>query len=334
MAFDGASGGPRLAVADIFNSAVAAWAIGAAWELGALDELHAARKLDAAEFADRHGLDPAATAGMFRALAAVGAVERDGSCVTASGTFDEVFRARSFFHWLSRGSAELFRAMPSIMRRENRVGAFYTRDPAAIAFACREISEITYEPVFRAVLDGVDPGSGAIADLGCGGGGRLLEMLERFPGARGVGVDIARPALDSARRALDEAGVGGRVDLVEADVRALEPRPEFAAVDLITCFMMGHDLWPRARCTASLRRLREVFPAATRLLLGDATSTRAVPDTALPVFTLGFEVGHDLMGAYIPTVDEWESVFADGGWRLLRTHRIDAVVGEVIFELG
>lgn len=30
---------PQRAVADIFNSAVASWAIGAAWELGLLDEI-------------------------------------------------------------------------------------------------------------------------------------------------------------------------------------------------------------------------------------------------------------------------------------------------------
>ncbi|MFD0692221.1 class I SAM-dependent methyltransferase [Actinomadura fibrosa] len=321
-------------VAGIFNSAVAAWAIGAAWELGALDELNGARKLDAEDFAERLGLDPASTAGMFRALASVGVVTRDGATVTASRNFDEVFRTRSFFHWLSRGSAELFRQMPSIMRMENRTGAFYRRDPAAIAFACEEIDRVTYEPAFRAVLDGIDVGSGRIADLGCGAGGRLRDMLARCPRARGIGVDIAPAALASARAALNEAGLGDRVDLVEDDVRALAFRPEFADVEVITCFMMGHDLWPRAECAATLRRLREVFPAARRLVLGDATSTRHVPDAALPVFTLGFELAHDLMGTFIPARADWESLFGEGGWRLLRTHRLDIVVGEVIFELA
>jgi hypothetical protein len=66
----------RGTAATIYNSAVAAWAIAAAWEIGALDELHRSGTLDAESFAARRGLDPAATAGMFRALASVGVVQR------------------------------------------------------------------------------------------------------------------------------------------------------------------------------------------------------------------------------------------------------------------
>jgi SAM-dependent methyltransferase len=324
----------RSGAAGIFNSAVAAWAISAAWELGALDELHRDRKLDARRFAERRGLDPASTIGMFRALAAVGVVERDDATVTVSVHFDDVYRNKSFFHWLSRGSAELFRQMPSVMLRENRVGRYFERDSAAIAYACREISEVTYDPTFRKVLDRLGFDVTCVADLGCGSGGRLMDVLARYPGARGVGVDIARPALDVAARDLAAAGFGDRVDLVEADVLRLDPHPRFAGVELITCFMMGHDFWPRDNCVAGLRRLREVFPAARRLLLGDATRSVGVPDADLPVFTLGFELGHDLMGTFIPTLADWESVFEEGGWRLLRAERIDIAVGEVIFELA
>ncbi|WP_018657685.1 class I SAM-dependent methyltransferase [Actinomadura flavalba] len=324
-----------LRVEDMFNSAVAAFAICAAWELGALDELHDTGKVNAHEFADRRGLDRTSTLAMFRSLAAIGAVERKGLDVTVGPAFTDVRHYRSFFHWLGRGSADLFRAMADVMPLENRIGRFYHRDAAAIAYACREINEITYEPAFRAVLDGIDvaPGAG-VADLGCGGGARLASLLDRYPGTHGIGVDIAAPAVEVARANLDEAGHGNRATAVVDDALRLEPRPEFADVELVTCFMMGHDFWPRESCVRSLRRLREAFPAARRLVIGDATRTPDGPDTDLPVFTLGFEVGHDLMGTFIPTVADWESVFPDSGWTHLRTHRIDMLVGETIFELG
>ena len=51
------------------------------------------------------------------------------------------------------------------------------------------------------------------------------------------------------------------------------------------------------------------------------------------MFTLGFELGHDLMGVFLPTVADWESVFDEAGWELVRTNMIDMTVGEVIFEL-
>jgi phenylpyruvate C(3)-methyltransferase len=321
------------AAATIYNSAVAAWAIAAAWEVGALDELHRERTLDTDAFATGRGLDPPATAGLFRALASVGVVRRNGTVVIPADAFDEVYRYKSFFHWLSRGSAELFRQMPSVLVSENRTGQFYQRDAAAIAYACREIDRLCYAAAFWDAMGRLDFEPGNVVDLGCGSGGRVLDILARYPRARGIGIDIARPALDAARAGSVEAGVADRVTLIEADVLELDERPEFADVELITCFMMGHDFWPRENCVAALRRFRKVFPSAQRLLLGDATRTAAVPDAELPVFTLGFELGHDLMGVFLPTVDDWEPVFGEAGWKLVRTSRIDMTVGEVVFEL-
>jgi phenylpyruvate C(3)-methyltransferase len=314
----------RDAAATIYNSAVAAWAIAAAWEIGALDELHRSRVLDTESFAAQRGLDPASTVGLFRALASVGVVRRAGSVIAVADAFDEVYRYKSFFHWLSRGSAELFRQMPSVLVAENRTGQFYQRDSAAIAYACKEIDELCYAPAFWAAMERLDFDVSHVADLGCGSGGRVLDVLARYPGARGVGIDIARPALDAARAGSSAAGMSDRVRFIQADVSDLQEGPELAEVELITCFMMGHDFWPRENCVAVFRRFRQVFPSARRLLLGDATRTAQVPDSDLPVFRLGFELGHDLMGVFLPTVADWE---------LARTNRIDMTVGEVVFEL-
>ncbi|MFE3096216.1 class I SAM-dependent methyltransferase [Streptomyces sp. NPDC059248] len=321
------------AVAHIFNSAVAASAISAAWELGALDELKSRGALDIGEFAAERRLDLSATTGLFRALAAVDIVERADDKVTPAGNFDETYRTRSFFHWLSRGSGDLFRRMPELLPERNRTGDYYQRDSAAIAVACREISSFCYDPWFDEAIDGLDFEPGVVADLGCGSGERVLQLLRRHPRAHGVGIDIAAPSLEVAAAAADEAGFAERVSFVLADVLEMAARPEFARVDLLTCFMMGHDFWPRPRCVATLRRLRELFPGTRRFLLGDATRTVGTADRDLPTFTLGFEVAHDLMGTFIPRADDWESVFAEGGWRLRKKYAIDIAVGEVIYEL-
>jgi SAM-dependent methyltransferase len=327
-----AGGVPDGGSAAIFNAAVAAWAIAAAWEVGALDELAAARKLDVQDFAERHRLDTTATIGMFRALAAVRIVERTDSTVVVADLFDDVYRNKAFFHWLSRGSGELFRQMPAILPVRNRIGRYYQRDAAAIAFACRELDELCYAPTFWSALER-GPAPRVVADLGCGSGDRLLQILRRYPGSNAIGIDIAAPAVEMAERDLAAAGLADRSTFLTGDVRYLQPQPAFAEVDTLTCFMMGHDFWPRDNCIATLRRLRQLFPNVRRFLLGDATRTQGVPDAALPVFTLGFELGHDLMGTVIPTLDDWLTVFEEGGWQLAHTHRIDLTVGEVIFEL-
>ncbi len=327
-------GGTSSRIVDIFNSAVAAWSISAATELGTMDELHAARRLDVGELARRRGLDEQSTVGMFRALAAVGIVRLSDGIVTTAPGFDDAYRNKSFFHWLGRGSGELFREMPVVMRLENREGDYYRRDAAAVARACKEIDLVTYAPTFRAALDRLEVEPAVVVDLGCGSGARLLDLLHRYPGARGVGVDIAESAIEVARENARVAGAEDRVRFVRADVLRLEPDPAFAEAELVTCFMMGHDFWPRSTCVATLRRLRQVFPRLQRFLLGDATRTGEGPDRDTKIFTLGFELGHDLMGTFIPTIDDWLSVFDESGWSVARTNRIDAAVGEVIFELA
>jgi phenylpyruvate C(3)-methyltransferase len=326
-------GSPAGRAAEIYNHAIAAWAISAAWEVGALDELGKTRKLDAAEFAERHGLDTASTVGMFRALAAVGAVERDGTVVTATGAFDDICRARSFIHWLSRGCAELFRQMPTSLVSEHRVGQYYKRDAAAIAYACREINEVCFDPAFWPAVERLGGELTAVADLGCGSGARVMDLLRRYPSARGIGIDIAPAPLEVARKEAASAGLGDRAVFVQGNVLDLTPRPEYAEVELLTSFMMGHDFWPADRCAATLRRLRECFPAARRLLLGDTARTVGIPDAELPIFTLGYELGHNLMGVAIPSLAEWESVFSGSGWTLLRTSPAEMVANAVIFEL-
>ncbi|MBC2874300.1 MULTISPECIES: class I SAM-dependent methyltransferase [Streptomyces] len=319
--------------ARIYNSAVAAWAIGAAWEVGALDELQERGSLDTAEFAARHDLDPASTLGMFRALASVGVVRRDGTRVVPAEDFAEIHRTRSLFHWLMNGSGELFRQMPSVLRNENRAGTFYQRDPVAIARSCKEISVFCYDPWFWRAMEGLDFDVRVAADLGCGSGERLMQILRRHPDARGLGVDIAGDSLKVAAADAADAGLAGRLSFVEADMLTMDPRPEFTEVDLLTCFMAGHDFWPREQCVATLARLRELFPNARRFLLGDATRSVGVPDAEMPVFMLGFEVAHDLMGTFMPTMADWEGVFAESGWRLRHKHDIGMVANEVIFEL-
>jgi hypothetical protein len=323
----------RRAVADIFNSAIAASAIGAAWEVGALDELLRHGSLDVAEFARREDLDEASVGAMCTALASVGAVVRGDTTVLPGRYFDEVCRTRSFFHWLVQGSGELFRRMPHVMRNRNRVGRYFQRDAAAISFACKEISERYFDPAFWTAIENLGYLPRVAADLGSGSGDRLIRMVERFPGSRGLGLDIAEPAIGVATAAVAARGLSDRIGFLQADVRRLAPVPELAEVDLLTCFMMGHDFWPREDCIQLLSRLRDLFPNVRRFLLGDTARTVGVSDVDLPIFTLGFEVGHSLMGVDLPTLEQWDEVLKESGWTCVRKQVIETPSATVVFEL-
>lgn len=320
-------------VAKIFNSTVAANAIGAAWDLGALDELSTHGEILVPDFATRKNLDVGATMAVFRALASVEIVQRHDSKILPGRLFAETYRAKPLFYWLCQGSGELFAKMPELVRNENRNGRFYHRDARAVSHASRAANTEFFDPVFREAMQEMNGGFTTVADLGSGSGERLIQVVQSNPGTRGIGVDISRSTLEMSTAEVTRAGLSDRITFVEADVRDLDSRPEFADVELLTCFMMGHDLWPRDSAVASLQKLRASFPRVRKFLLGDTVRTVGLKDEATPIFTLGFEVGHSLMGVYVPTAQEWLDVFADGGWRCTTKHESESLSGTAVFEL-
>ncbi|MFJ2815011.1 SAM-dependent methyltransferase [Streptomyces sp. NPDC091279] len=317
--------------ADIFNSALAAAGISAAWSIGALDALRDAGRLDVADFAERHDLDHPALREVFASLAHVGVVVRDGDAVTPGPHFAAVDRDKGFFYWLTRGYGELFSELPKLLHNGNRTGQFYRRDGAAIGVACRENNRVFFDPTFTPVIEKLE--FSAVADLGCGSGERLIDIARNRPGVRGIGVDLSESVLELAGREVAEAGLSDRVTLVRSNATELDASPEFVGVDLVTSFMMAHDFWPREACVASFKRIRECFPDVKHFLLADTARVTGVPDGQLPVFSLGFEMAHAVMGVYLPTLDEWDDVFAESGWRCADRHLIDTPANSYMFHL-
>lgn len=330
-------------VANIFNSAVAASAIAAGWELGLFDTIQKHKIVNVDDFATNNDLDARSTRGLVTALATVDVAEydTDSGIASAGSLFAEAYRTKSLFHWMTLGSGGLFARMQYVLRNDNREGDFYRRDPAAIAYACRDINLHHFDPTFWEAMESVKGTLKCVVDLGCGSGKRLMQILERNPGSHGIGVDLAGPSLNVAKKETEVRGMADRLTFTEGDARQMVFREEFAEVDLLTCFMMGHDFWPREQCVITLRKIREAFPNVRRFLLGDTTrilldakdSKYAVTADNVPIFTLAFEFGHAMMDVYIPTIEEWEGVFAEGGWRLVKEHLIEHHSLSVIFEL-
>jgi len=332
------------AVAKIYNSAIAAAAIPSAWEVGLLDALQEQKTVDVPKFAKEHNLDSDSLQGIAVTLAVVGVVNCNQDVITPGRLFDEAYRTKSMFHWLTLGSGGLFSRMHHVLRNENRVGNFHTRDPAGIAYACRELNRQFYDPVFWGVMEGLDYKFHKVLDLGCGSGERLMQILGRYQETTALGIDVAGPAIEFAKDEAQKRGFSNRLSFTVGDAREIEYRDEFAEVDLLTSFLMGHDFWPRENCIATLRKLREIFPKVRRFLLGDETRgllysagskppVTQVTEDNVPIFALGLEFGHVLMDVYIPTMEEWYGVFAEGGWRCIKGHELQKPAFAVIFEL-
>ncbi|MFD2467874.1 class I SAM-dependent methyltransferase [Amycolatopsis silviterrae] len=319
--------------ADTFNGAVAAAALSAAWDIGLLEELAERGAVELPEFTARTSTHPDGVRQVLAALSSRRIVVFDagGEVVRRGPGFDEAFRTRGFFYWLTRGCGELFTDLTTLVRVEEGADRQMRRDARAISVACRSIARNFFDPPLREVLDGLD--FTTVADLGCGSGDRIIMLARERPGVQAIGVDIARGALAVAGEAVREAKLEDRITLTQDDVLDMLPRPEYADVDLVTCFLMGHDFWPRDACAKTLQRLREIFPNLRGLILGDTCRSVGVEGPDLPMFTVGFETVHAIMDQYLPTLDEWYSVIAESGWHLADQRLIDLPASSFIFHL-
>ncbi|WEO95422.1 class I SAM-dependent methyltransferase [Streptomyces sp. FXJ1.172] len=317
--------------ADLFSSYVATAAMSTAYQLGLLDQLSEKGRVALEDHDGR--LDRNVLRQVYRALHWARIVEmKDDGSVTPGALFDDAYAARGYFYWLVKGCGELFSIAPDVTHEEDRQGSFYHRDMRAVAIGSRLIGEEEVENLFDSLLR--DLPLKKVADLGCGSGQRLIRIGGNHPGMRGVGVDMSEAAVELATESVAEAGLAERITVLQGDVLALEPLPEFADVDTVTCVFMGHDFWPYDSCVNTLRRLRSAFPSAERLFICDVVRTTELPGPGTTIFTLGFESVHALMGDYLPTYDQWQKAFTEGGWECRTVRPTTTPPNGYLFELA
>jgi ubiquinone/menaquinone biosynthesis C-methylase UbiE len=118
-----------------------------------------------------------------------------------------------------------------------------------------------------------------VLDLGCGAARNAAPIAAE--GARVIGIDVAWPMLEAARRRVEAAGPEGRVALVRAPMDHL-PLGN-ATVDLV----VAHGIWNLARSADELRRAiaeaaRVARPGAGLFVFTFSRATLAVDDQPVP----------------------------------------------------
>ena len=132
------------------------------------------------------------------------------------------------------------------------------------------------------------PAGGTVLDLGCGHGRWLLEVLDRYPGTTGVGVDRALPA--ELAEVTDARGLADRVRWVQADAQGWsidEP------ADVVLCVGATHAFGGLDGTLAAARRF---LRPGGRLLLGDGIWAAPPSPAALAALEMAPEDMPDLAG--------------------------------------
>lgn len=70
------------------------------------------------------------------------------------------------------------------------------------------------------ILEGIDAADKRVLDIGCGSGGITLALAKDYGAARVTGIDVEATVVAAAKRRIETAGFGGRVE-----IRRVSPGP-------------------------------------------------------------------------------------------------------------
>lgn len=154
--------------------------------------------------------------------------------------------------------------------------------------------------------------SGQILEVGCGAGGLLIRLARAFPSCRCVGIDIDPAGLALARKAVGDAGLAARVELLEGDVTQLIAPDSFDAVVMVEVL---HEIAPAARpgvLTACAQALR---PGGW-LVVVDETYPSTLAEARSPEFRFPLQTGLEELtwGNVMLTREEQDGVLRQTGF--------------------
>ena len=160
-------------------------------------------------------------------------------------------------------------------------------------------------------------GGGTILDLGCGAGELLLRALERWPGARGTGVDLDEGLLARARREAAARGLDRRGHFAHDDVAGWTQGAGAAiAIGIAHAWGGAAGMLPALRRLAPLVVVGDGFwaqPPTQAALEGLGGASADELGTLDDLLGLVRGAGFEVRDVQVATQEEWDAF--EAAWR-------------------
>ncbi len=189
--------------------------------------------------------------------------------------------------------------------------AAFSEAVAEGTFGLQVLSARKLLPALPGLQEKLDAG-GTVLEVGCGEGRHLLQMTKAFGQARCIGVDIDPTGLKAARAAVDAAGVGDRVDLIEGDVGNAVAE---GSADAVVMIEVLHEIAPAIRQQVIDGCHRALAPGGW-LLIVDETYPSTLAESRQPEFLFPVQTGFEELtwGNVLPTAEEQETLLRSAGF--------------------
>lgn len=172
--------------------------------------------------------------------------------------------------------------------------------------------------VARKILPGVTGAAdalnagGSLLEVGCGTGFLQLQLAKAFPHARCTGVDIDPIGLAAARRAVEDAGLQARVQILEGDVGTVVAPGSF---DVAVMVEVLHEIDPGIRGEV-LRSCARALRTGGWLVIVDETYPSNLAQARQPDYRFPLQTGFEelMWGNVVPTREEQERLLVEAGF--------------------
>ncbi|HEU5282236.1 MAG TPA: class I SAM-dependent methyltransferase [Burkholderiales bacterium] len=164
---------------------------------------------------------------------------------------------------------------------------------------------------------------GRVLEVGCGTGNLLVQLAKAFPAAQVVGVDIETESVATARRRVQDAGVGDRVEVCLGTVADAARAGQFDTALMVEVL---HEIAADIRPAVVAESARALKPGGWMVIV-DETYPQTLDEARRPEFKFPLHTGFEemLWGNVIPTRAEQERLLRDAGL----TGRIErSLIGE------
>ncbi|MFM7201391.1 MAG: cyclic nucleotide-binding domain-containing protein [Myxococcota bacterium] len=173
----------------LFNHYLAARVIHQLGELGIFRRLEQG-PLQPLEVAQERGIEPTHLEALLHFLEQLGWIEHTPEGWRMAPALAHRFDAEhGFLQWLIGAYEPVLDGLPALLRGHARYGHELRRQDREVARSSARISEVYTDPAMYLLLklEGVS----TVADIGMGSGLRLIDICQRLPHLRGVGLDLS-----------------------------------------------------------------------------------------------------------------------------------------------
>jgi SAM-dependent methyltransferase len=300
--------------------------------LGVLDVIAPGRTFDSAEVAARADLPEDGAGRYLEALESAGLIEpapAGGSVFRAVPDFDVILHRAGYVSWTMNANRPFIEHAREFLTDPVTAGETYARDGRQVAVSSQWMGSLAFYPAALEVIFNAKPQR--IADLGAGTCRLLIETLEKFPDATGVGLDLSGDACKAAREAVRNAGMAERITVVERSIQSIaeDPGPVEGA-DVIHAGFVFHDMMPEEEAVADkvLANCREALQPGGIMAITDAVpylrNDRERRFSAIVTY-----YHRQFMGRRLLSVAEWEAKLRDAGFSQVETVELGFPTGRL-----